>query len=270
MLGNIETLITLHEQGTMLKTSSLLRVSQSTVSKRITSLEQYFGKKLVVKSGRRVELTASALKIIEKLGLLIGEVRALVSESEVEQKCRVGVSESILSSWGPKYILPKFTDISFKTVLHCHRSPLVVDKVESGEYDIGICSGKVTTSRALVSDVIKYEEMVLVAKGQFDKTSILSIEKSSSTWRSIAKEISRYGYEKMEYLESFFSIAQISKSTLVTGLIPMGVAKASGFKSKQIRSFKPKIYRPIQVIYKKSKLNQPKFEQLIQSFIENK
>lgn len=266
MIGNIETLLALHQQGTMLKASSLLRVSQSTVSKRIATLEQYLNKRLISKSGRHVVLTPEALRIVDKLGSLIGEIRQLVTEGADEQKCVVGVSESILSSWGPKYIMPKFDKLNFDVILHCHRSPLVVDKVESGEYDMGICSGKITTTRSLVSEDIHKEEMVLVSKANFDKTCITSIEKSSSTWKAISTQVLRYNYDQIKYLESFFSIAQMSKSTNSTGMLPIGVARAMNFKGTQIKSFKPKIYRPIQLIYKKSKLEQIKYTKLIESF----
>ncbi len=266
MIENIETLLALHQQGTMLKASSMLRVSQSTVSKRITSLEQYFSKKLISKSGRRVVLTPEALKIVDKLGVLIGEIRELINEDIKEQKCVVGVSESILSSWGPKYIIPKFEKLNFAVELHCHRSPLVVDKVEAGEYDLGICSGRITTSRSLVSDVIHQEEMVLVSKGRFDKANIISIEKSSATWKSISSKLLKFNYDKIQYLESFFSIGQVAKSTKSIGLIPIGVARTMNFKATQIKSFKPKIYRPVQLIYKKSKLEQLKYNHLVNSF----
>jgi len=268
MIENIETLLALHQQGTMLKASSLLRVSQSTVSKRIASLEQYFNKRLISKSGRHVVLTPDALRIVDKLGTLIGEIRELVTDSNDEHKCVVGVSESILSSWGPKYIMPKFEKLNFDVTLHCHRSPLVVNKVESGEYDIGICSGKISTTGSLVSEDIHKEEMVLVSRGSFDKTCITSIEKSSATWKAISSQVLKYNYDEIKYLESFFSIAQMSKSTKSTGLLPIGVARTMNFKATQIKSFKPKIYRPVQLIYKKSKLEQTKYTKLISSFTE--
>lgn len=102
MFENMETLLELHKQGTMARVSTALRISQSTVSKRIAALEGHFGIKLVQKSGRKVTLTPQALVLVKRLNPLLVELRDVMAErmESPKRKLVLGVSESILSSWG--------------------------------------------------------------------------------------------------------------------------------------------------------------------------
>ena len=270
MLENLETLIVLHRQGTMAKASTVLRVSQSAVSKRIASVEAYYGKKLVERSGRGVVLTGEALSLLGKLAPLLAEIRNTLSEKRPASKKKVifGVSESILSSWGAEKLDAVFRKCNLEVEYHCHRSPLVIEKIESGIYDLGFCSGKITSSRSLISEPIHPEEMVLIADGSKKfKTgksfNILSIEKSSATWKAIREDINRRKLIPTTEVESFFSIAQLAKSGRGVGLVPLGVARALAVKKNCIFHFKPKITRPIQIVYKKSRLERPFFKALV-------
>ena len=49
MIENLETLLTLARVGTMMAASTELRITQSAVSKRIFTLERYYGRKLIQK-----------------------------------------------------------------------------------------------------------------------------------------------------------------------------------------------------------------------------
>ena len=54
MIENLETLMTLSKTGTMMETSTVLKISQSAVSKRISVLERYYDRPLIERNGRRV------------------------------------------------------------------------------------------------------------------------------------------------------------------------------------------------------------------------
>ena len=77
MIENLETLLTLARAGTMMETSTELRITQSAVSKRISSLERYYGRKLIQKKGRRVELTQHGQRLVDKVTPLLSELRDL-------------------------------------------------------------------------------------------------------------------------------------------------------------------------------------------------
>ena len=54
MIENLETLVTLSKTGTMMEAGTVLKISQSAVSKRIATLERYYDRALIERHGRRV------------------------------------------------------------------------------------------------------------------------------------------------------------------------------------------------------------------------
>lgn len=180
----------------------------------------------------------------------------------------LGVSESILSSWGPEKLKTFFISPELELELHCHRSPLIIEKVESGTYDAGLCAGKITTSRSIHSEQIMMEEMVLISQSELNlkkETPVTCIEESSTTWKAIKADVLSSNLIVTSRLESFFSIAQMAKSGLCTGLVPIGVAAALNIKSSTIFKPKKEIKRPIQVVFKKSKLETLPLEKILAS-----
>ena len=103
MIENLETLVTLSKTGTMMETSTVLKISQSAVSKRIAALERYYDRALIERHGRRVALTHHGTRLVEKVTPLISELRSVFLEDNALQKGKIiiGVSEAILASWGP-------------------------------------------------------------------------------------------------------------------------------------------------------------------------
>lgn len=66
MLDHIDTLATLADAGTMTRAATRLRLSQSSVSKRIAALEREVGRKLVEAQGRGVRLTPAGQRLLER------------------------------------------------------------------------------------------------------------------------------------------------------------------------------------------------------------
>ncbi|MDP6037968.1 MAG: LysR family transcriptional regulator, partial [Candidatus Latescibacteria bacterium] len=66
MIANLEALTALSETGTMTRAATRLRITQSAVSKRIAALESDVGHKLIEPIGRRVRLTPSGVRLLEK------------------------------------------------------------------------------------------------------------------------------------------------------------------------------------------------------------
>ena len=77
MIENLETLLTLARTGTMMEASTELRITQSAVSKRISTLERYYNRKLIQKKGRRVELTQHGQHLVDKISPVLSELRDL-------------------------------------------------------------------------------------------------------------------------------------------------------------------------------------------------
>ena len=134
----------LSKTGTMMETSTALRISQSAVSKRIAALEKFYERDLIERHGRRVVLTHHGTRLVEKVGPLVSELKSVFLEDQDLRKGRIimGVSEAILASWGPR-LFAKIRDgmpgVEFE--FHAQRSPTVLDRIRSGEYMVGICTG---------------------------------------------------------------------------------------------------------------------------------
>ena len=57
MIENLETLVALSKEGTMMEASTALKISQSAVSQSIRQLEQFVGTALLDRSSRPMGLT---------------------------------------------------------------------------------------------------------------------------------------------------------------------------------------------------------------------
>lgn len=278
MLLELETLLALKKHKTMTRAALALRVSQSAVSKRISALEDRLGKPLLQRQGRLVILTAEAHELIDEALPAYQQLQDVLSRktiSHVNRVLVVGVSDSVLSTWGAKVLQKASQGLDLQLQLHCHRSPVVQEKVESGQYDLGICAGPVGTKSGglQVWDWTK-EEMIFCGEGlpksvsQLKEQKVLTIERSSSTWKAMDLELSQRGFHNYESMESFMAIAQVSKTTGQLGLIPVGVAKVLKIQNQQ--SLKPKLTRSIQIVMQKSRSQRTHHKEFVERLLQIK
>ena len=275
VIENLETLIMLSKTGTMLETSTQLKISQSAVSKRIAALERYYDRKLIEPHGRRVVLTHHGTRLVEKVTPLISELRHVFLEDNTLRKGKiiVGVSEAILASWGPQVFAEshaRMPEVEFE--FHAQRSPVVLDRIRSGEYMIGVCTGSPDSDTDLISEVLRLEPMVILPSalksinyeiGQ--ALDVITIETRSGAWGSIEDDMGRIGLRRTRSLESFFSTAQMALAGFGHGLVPIGVAKTLGVPDAKIISLANfGIHRPVRFVARKSMFSQP----LIQIFYQ--
>ncbi|MCB0339598.1 MAG: LysR family transcriptional regulator, partial [Bdellovibrionales bacterium] len=144
MITNLETLAALSECGTMLKTASHLRISQSTVSKRIASLEQEVGHEVIERTGRHVKITNYGIQLLERSRPLLAQLKDLLSEEVATNTGQIAlaVADSIIISWGApvlsrvKKLLP-----GLNLELHIHDTFICMDRVRAGECMMAFCPG---------------------------------------------------------------------------------------------------------------------------------
>ena len=171
----------------------------------------------------------------------------------------LGVSESVLSSWGAD-VVRRTRDGGSKldVEIHTHRSPVVVDHVRSGEHIIGLCAGLADSAADLVVRTAAHESMVLIPSGlhpiRLTKgTPIITIEEHAATWSSIERGVREAGFEVSSTVESFSAIARMAMAGLGHGLVPLGVARSAGLPPQQIQHLKrARIRRPISLIGRRS------------------
>lgn len=75
----LNTLITSVDAGTFSKASELLHITQSAVSQRIKFLEEYFGQKLLDRSGQRLVLTAAGEMVFAKAKEILEKEKELLT-----------------------------------------------------------------------------------------------------------------------------------------------------------------------------------------------
>ena len=263
MIENLETLVSLSKTGTMMEASTALRISQSAVSKRIAALERYYDRKLIERHGRRVVLTHHGTRLVERVTPLLSELRSVFLEDNALRKGKIilGVSEAILASWGPRLFaevrehLPGI-DLEF----HAQRSPVVLDRLRSGEYMVGVCTGSTDADTDLVSEVLREEPMVIIPAGLQPLTyyvgeplNVITIESRSGAWASIEEDMIRLQLVREVSLESFFSVAQMAIAGFGHGLVPAGVAATLGVPGEQLIELGDQgLTRPVRFVARKS------------------
>ncbi len=273
MIENLETLVALSKAGTMMEASTALKISQSAVSKRIASLERYYDRKLIERHGRRVVFTHHGTRLVERVTPLLSELRSVFLEDNALRKGKIilGVSEAILASWGPRLfskVRERLPGVEFE--FHAQRSPVVLDRLRSGEYMVGVCTGTPDADTDLVSEVIRLEPMVIIPSGlqRLDYTvgeplSVITIESRSGAWASIEEDMARLSLTRAVSLESFFSVAQMALAGFGHGLVPAGVARTLGLlENSVIELAEEGLTRPVRFVARKSMFAQD----LIRSF----
>ena len=276
MIKNLETLVQLAQTGTMKETATKLNVSQGTVSKRIATIESYYGRQIIERNGRNVVLTQHGLKLVDRVMPLLQEVRSVFLESTALQSGRiiVGVSESILGSWGSRLFASVRADMPEATFeFHAQRSPVVLDRIRSGELMVGLCTGSPDSESDLLSDIVYLEPMVIVPSGlkklkykPGDALSVMTIESRSGAWRAVEDDMNRLNLTRATSLESFFSVAQMALADFGNGLIPLGVANALSINPKKLVNLeKSGLNRPVRFVARKSMYSRL----LVQSFYDS-
>lgn len=273
MIDNLETLVALSKAGTMMEAGTALKISQSAVSKRIANLERYYDRKLIERHGRRVVFTHHGTRLVERVRPLLSELRSVFLEDNALRKGRIilGVSEAILSSWGPSLFSKARARLpGVELEFHAQRSPVVLDRLRSGENMVGLCTGTPDADTDLVSEVVREEPMVVIPSGlqTLDYTvgeplSVITIESRSGAWASIEEDMARLALTRAVSLESFFAVAQMALAGFGNGLVPVGVARTLGVDDTSLIHLGAEgLTRPVRFVARKSMFAQD----LIRSF----
>jgi len=263
VIENLETLLALARNGTMLEAATELRISQSAVSKRIAALEKFYDRKLIQKKGRRVELTQHGQQLVDKISPILSELRDLFMDETAAARGElvIGVSDAILSSWGPRVfhqVKQQLPEVNF--IFHTHRTPVVLDRIRSGEFMVGVCTGSDALDTDLQSEVLTLEPMVIIPSGMNPiewkpgtELAVISIEDYSGAWRSFKDEVKKLNIKREVSLESFFSVGQMAIAGFGHGMVPVGVAETLGVpESCTINLADEGLNRPVRFVARKS------------------
>ncbi len=271
MLEGIDALAALAQFGTMSEAATRLRITQSAVSKRVATLEDAVGFRLVEPHGRRVQLTARGMDFVQRARPLVAELRALARpvEGPTLSSLSLALADSIASSWGPRVVSRALKALpALRIDLHAHRSVLVVESVRLGRYHVGLC-----TAPAAATDLIQHpvfsEPLVLVHSGLAGRADrrrpLVSIEPASATWRFVLPLLKEHHPElvggRLVAVESFGAVLQMVKAGFGDGLVPLGLAVEMKLPQRSFRVL-PHVARNIVLLTRKTIELLPSFQAL--------
>lgn len=277
MIEHLETLHTLARVGTMTEAATELRVSQSTVSKRIAALEIELGADLVEPEGRRVSLTPFAVALVGRTEGILADLReALRHEGgELSGTIRLGISESILASWGAPILAQIRADLPHVTLeIGAHRSPVALDRVRSGEYQLALIAGVAQRLPELVVSRLWQEPMAIVARDarplRWNDVEVLTIEPGSATWSFLAPQVRALGRRSgvtlkvTSTVQSFPGIVRLAQSGYAHGLVPRALAESMGVPASRIHALpEPGLRRPVHVVTRRRARQRPLVRELV-------
>ncbi len=242
----------------MASAANRLRITPSAISKRIALLEEEVGYKLIEPRGRKVELTPAGVRLVERLAPLLAEMKSLLSDGSDDETTRgeaqlkIGVTDSVIASWGPLFLASITRKVrGIKLEIHAHRSPVIAERVLSGEFVGGLCAGAESRLSGLRSISLRSEPMVLIPSGlkklsigRQAEIEVISIESHALTWsglRGKLRELQESGGPSIKVrseVESFAAVVQLAKAGFGHGLAPIGIATALGVPSSTLVSLK--------------------------------
>jgi DNA-binding transcriptional LysR family regulator len=266
MLDRIEALQALSEAGTMGRAAATLRVTQSAISKRIGALEAQLGAKLIERHGRHVRLTADAQRLLSEARPLLRNLREVLQprSTRPEQRLRVAATDSLLASWLPgalRSALDRLPELQLE--LHAHRGPMLLERVRSGDYALGLCPASAGDTELVARELVR-EPMVIVPARlaplvPAPVVPVWAIEQRSLTWEAIATRLPRvrrkagFAIEVVGRLESFTALVQVARAGFANTLVPIGVASDLGIPRDRLLPV-PGLSRPIAAVGRRSTL----------------
>ncbi|MDA0762098.1 MAG: substrate-binding domain-containing protein, partial [Proteobacteria bacterium] len=142
---------------------------------------------------------------------------------------------------------------------------VVLDRIRSGEFMLGVCTGLDSIDTDLQSEILMVEPMVIIPsslkklrwrRGQ--NLPVISIEDHSGAWRSFGDAVTKLGIVREVALESFFSVAQLAIAGFGHALVPIGVARTLGVSDKLLINLgNDGLNRPVRFVARKSTYSLP-------------
>ena len=274
IVAGLAALRALARTGSVTGAAVELRLTASAVSKRLSSLETSVGRSLKEAFGRGVRLTPEGERLLAEADPLLAQLRAVVADrSDAPARVlKLAIAESALVSWAPAALRAALdSDASLKIELHAHRGPVVIERVASGRYDLGLCTVSAPPEGLVVRE-LGDEPMVVVPRGLLPLTGtvvpVWTLEAKSATWQAIEGRLERrsraWGFTvRVEgRLESAAALVQVARAGFAHALVPRGTALALGVPSDSLVAL-PGLGRPIGVIGRKATLAAPAVARLV-------
>ncbi len=273
-MDRLEALEAVLREGTMARAAVRLRITTSAVSKRLAALERELGRPVLRRDGRRVLLTPEGRRILEATSPLVARLRETMAGSRAAGggSLEVGVSESILASWGAALLRRAADRVpGLRLTLHAHRGPGSVARVAAGDYALAMVAGSPPAGSGLRAVPLGEEEMVLVPSGLdaaalegLRRVPVLGIEAAALTARALGPRLARLrraggpDLRVERTVESYAALVSLAREGFGHGLAPLGIVRAMGVPpAAVVRLPSPGLRRPVVLLGRSSLLRAP-------------
>ena len=143
-LRDLRYLVALADERHFGRAAERCFVSQPTLSAQIRKLEEYLGTPLVERQPRRVTLTETGLKIVERARRLLHEADAIVEIAKTDRDPLAGALKlALIPTVGP-YLLPHIAGPlrralpRLKLMLYEYQTAPLLERLRDGDIDLGI------------------------------------------------------------------------------------------------------------------------------------
>ena len=143
-LRDLRYLVALADERHFGRAAERCFVSQPTLSAQIRKLEEYLGAPLVERQPRRVALTETGVRVVERARRLLQEADAIVELARTDRDPLAGpLKLALIPTVGP-YLLPHVATRlrravpRLKLLLYEYQTAPLLEKLRAGEIDLGI------------------------------------------------------------------------------------------------------------------------------------
>jgi len=143
-LRDLRYLVALADERHFGKAAERCFVSQPTLSAQIRKLEEYLGVPLVERQPKRVALTATGAKVVQRARVLLQEADAIVELAKTDRDPLAGALKlAFIPTVGP-YLLPHVAGRlrrevpRLKLMLYEYQTEHLLQRLRAGEIDVGI------------------------------------------------------------------------------------------------------------------------------------
>ncbi|MEJ2762420.1 LysR family transcriptional regulator [Photobacterium sp. MCCC 1A19761] len=275
LLEGIETLLVLAKEGTMSKAGSTLYISQSAVSKRISGLEKRLGKKLIEPDGRRIKLTADADALIRNVGPSYRELKGLIFDQQhVQDQTLISLacSETLVAGYlGQR--LGEYLRIDPYISISTHHTPVIVERVQSGEATIGFCAGHLPPHHGLATRHLLDEPFTIVSHQpltrQPDGLLVNDLKNPANAYQ--ASLLQQAGILPLMEMDSYTASAQLALGGVAPALIPHSIVKALKINPEYCHHFDflDQLTRPVHLCYRHKTYRSARVQALIETIADS-
>jgi len=148
--------------------SERLLIAQSSISRRVKSLERELGVQLILRNSKQFELTKYGVELYEIMQGIVFETNNFEREGSSGESLKIGVV-GIMYTWAQRVAMRVFSEEYWNIQFFYESWEYCLKAMQSGEID-GVISGNSLLKEACEFCEIQRQKIVIVADKNFDKS----------------------------------------------------------------------------------------------------